>query len=201
MKLQEIRRLKLVNVNNNKYMNTQNTLLSIALIALGVGVAFTGFKSVEVAISTPEQPNLGAVTSSNFLDTPVFNAGVSGVQVPMTATSTTLCKAQNPTMATSTFTAAFRITTATTSATVIGLATTTNALRDQATSTASTAIGTSKTVGANVSGVSSYRGINEQNILGPNEWVMYNYQTGTSPAGGMTSNAQAGFCNFMFNAI
>ena len=119
-----------------------------------------------------------------------FQGGSTGKVVNFMSTTTVAAMIQNPTSATTTFTARF-ISTATSTATGLVIATSTNIGR-YATTTAIL----NTLVPSGASGVGSYVGANNQNILGPGEWVQLGYGSGTTLYS--TANYQTGTFSVSF---
>lgn len=169
---------------------TGSILTAIFLGALTLVVAV---KSFDVQVTVPSDQSYGAVSSATFTETGRFGGGFNSVTRPFVSTTTVACMAQNPMNATTTFRVAWSVPTATTTTTVLAIATTTNANRF-ATSTAIL----SKTLAA-VKGEASYVGANNQNLLGPGEWVQVGYGAGTTLP--LVAQQQTGTCGFTFESI
>ena len=150
--------------------NMKNTLISAGVAVLVVVLAF---------MFLAPRPNevtqiFGAVSTNSPTEPFYFQGGSTGKTVGFISTTTVAAFIQNPTNATTTFTARF-LTTATTTTTVLAIATSTNVGR-YATTTAVL----STTVTANANGMGSYVGANNQNLIGPGEWVQIGYGSGTT---------------------
>ena len=140
----------------------KNTLISAGVAVL---VVVLGFLFMPRVVNQP----VGAVSTNAPTEPFYFQGGSTGKSVAFTSTTTVAAMIQNPTDATTTFSARY-FTTATTTTTVLAIATSTNALR-YATSTAIL----SNTITASTNGMGSYVGANNQNLLGPHEWVQIGY--------------------------
>lgn len=142
----------------------------------------------------------GAATTNQPAEPYYFQGGFTSKIAGFNgATSTVACAIQNTTNATTTFRARLGIRTATTTATAFSLATSTNENRW---STTTTTVILSKSFAANIQGTSAYNGANEQNIIGPGEWVKWVFSAGTHAA--ITSNGgsnQVGSCAVDFGII
>lgn len=169
-------------------MKLQTWILgTLVLVSLVLGIV--NYYAPKPEAETPPAAGTNAPTEPQY-----FSAGVNGVTRPFFSTSTIVCMAQNPSQATTTFTARYTVTAATTTTTVLAVATTTNAGRFSTT----TAV-LSNTIAANAKGSGSYVGANNQNLLGPAEWAQVGYGAGTT--GGTNAQLQAGICSFTFGNI
>ncbi len=183
---------KLLRKNQNKYMDNKfvSGILVVAVLGL-LGVS--AFKNTTVTVNNPA-PEFGAVSTNTPTESFYFQGGSTGKVANFVSTTTVACMIQNTTNATTTFTARWMTTAATTTTTVLGIATSTHANRFST----STAV-TSFTVVANAQGAGSYVGGNNQNIIGPNDWVQIGYGSGTTLP--LVAQQQTGFCSVEFGNI
>lgn len=170
-------------------MSLQNWILSVGVIvALALGV---------ISVTKPQpqpEPSVSSVTSNSPLEPFYAQGGITSRVQQFQSTTTVACAIQNPLGATTTFAqAAWTVPTATTTTTVIAIATTTNANR-YATTTALL----SKSVAA-LQATVTYRPTSNNDILGPTDWVIVGYDTGTTLP--LVAQQQKGFCSVMFNVI
>jgi hypothetical protein len=154
----------------------------IALFALGL--------SLRVAPPVP-----GAVATNQPTEPFYFQGGSTGKSVRFISTTTVACLIQNPSNATTTFSARWDVPVSTTTTTVLNLATSTNSGRFATSSTAILAT----TIAANAKGSASWVGTTNTNILGPGEWVQVGYGAGTTLP--TTAQQQTGTCSVSFANI
>lgn len=172
-------------------MNSKIVLV-ISVLALVVSVFAFGMANSMPDITTPTpDTTVGAVATNQPTEPFYFAAGLTSQIKPFNSTTTIVCMFQNPSIATSTFTARWSVLAATTTTTVLGIATTTNANR-YATTTAVLA----RSVAASTRADSSYVGANDQNLIGPGEWVQVGYGAGTTLP--TIAQLQSGMCSVTF---
>lgn len=171
-----------------------NKLVSGVLMVAVLGLlGISAFKDSTVTVNTPA-PSYGAVSTNTPTEPFYFGGGITGVSRGFISTTTVACAVQNPGTATTTFTARWSVPVSTTTATTLSIATTTHANRFATT----TAI-VSRTLAANTTGDVSYVGANNQNLLGPGEWVQVGYGAGTTLP--TVAQQQTGFCSVEFGNI
>jgi hypothetical protein len=173
-------------------------VIAVAMVVFIVGSAITTISvstkgKDKVIVKSNGELVTGSVVSNAPTDPFYLQGGFTSQAKSFTSTTTVACMFQNPTNATTTFSARWSVPTATTTTTVLAIATTTNASRF-ATSTAIL----SKTLSA-TAGESSYTGANNQNLLGPGEWVQIGYGAGTTLP--TVAQQQTGFCSVSFMNI
>jgi hypothetical protein len=178
-------------------MDTQKVLggvaVAIALILVSVGVSRLGYLSDLANLGQVQQQSVFGALSSNQPTEPIYLQGGSASKIQgFNSTTTIPCEIQNTTGATTTFSARFLSTTATTTTTVLAIATSTNAGKS-ATTTAIVSV----TIAANALGAGTYVGANNQNIIGPGEWVTVGYGAGTTLP--TVAQAQPGYCAVTFD--
>lgn len=176
-------------------MNTQmKVYLGVGLVVLVLGMYFPRNHSVINQIT--EQ--LGGSSGNEHLNIEYFLGGFTGKPQGMISTTTIACAQQNTTLATSTFEVSFKVTTATSTITVLGISTTTAAL---APARATTTAFYSRTLASGKQGEGSYNGTDGQNIVGPSDWVFVGYGAGTNNGLPGVAVGQVGQCNFIFKPI
>lgn len=172
-------------------MNIKNLVLAFFIT---VSILFAGlYLSVKSQAPAPSV-QAGAVSGPDNYTTISFQAGMRGAFAPFVSTTTVACSVQNPTNATSTWTASYETIVSTTTTTVLALSTSTTANR-YATSTAIQ----SSTVAANAMGNFSFVPASNQGIVGPKDWVIVGYGAGTTLAN--VAQNQQGVCQVLFNKI
>lgn len=172
----------------------EKTLSAVVAIALLVFAGVFAFKDTSVVVNVPETSSFGSNPSNEHDEPQFYYGGISGKVVNFVSTTTNACSVQNPTGKWVSFIASWQTTAATTTTTVLAIATSTNANR-YATSTAIL----SRTVAAGATATTTYVGANNQNILGPGEWVHVGYGAGTTLPS--VAQQQSGTCNILFYSI
>lgn len=170
-------------------MNTQKVLIGLGIaVVLVLGVVFP--RSHPVAQQVVQQ--FGGFSGNQPTEPIYLQGGFASKVGTFLSTTSIVCMAQNPSAATSTFRARWTTTLSTTTTTVLVIATSTNAGRFATTS------GTvlSVTLAANAQGLGSYIGANNQNAVGPGEWVQVGYGAGTTLP--TVAQQQSGLCGFDF---
>lgn len=172
-------------------MNKSNIVVSaiVSVIVLILGVSMFGGTDTVV-----EKLTVGASPGPEYFETQTFTGGVQGTSKMFNSTTTLVCRIQNPTLATSTFTASWQVNRATSTATTIQVSTST-----VAGSFATTAPIQSTTMAANAKGSGSYVPLENENIVGPTDFVLFGYTNGTTLP--LVAQQQGGFCQVLFNEI
>ncbi len=171
-------------------MNTQKFFIGLfAIVAVVFGGLYVSLK-LKQTVPDASQP-FGSIAGNQPTEPFYFQGGSTGAVRSFISTTTVACAIQNPTTATTTFTARWDVPVSTSTATVLVIATSTNSNRFATT----TAI-LSTTLAANKTGSGSYVGANNQNLLGPGEWVQVGYGSGTTLP--TTAQQQTGICSVSF---
>ena len=168
---------------------------AVVAILLILGLVFPRGNTVVERMVTEFAGSAGP----SHLVTQQFLAGTMGYSVPVISTTTVICRLRNPLQATTTYSSRLKITTSTTTATVFMLSTTTDIVKGFATTGPATMM--SRPIGANNQITASYNGTDNNNVLGPSDWVYWGYAAGTNPTEATVAGQHAGICDFDFKAI
>ena len=167
-----------------------NNNLIAGLVIVGAVLLSSFLFKPDVNVTVNPEPPFGAVSTNAPTEPFYFQGGSTGKTVGFISTTTVVAFIQNPSNATTTFTARF-LSNATSTATNLVIATSTNAGR-YATTTA--ILGAQ--IASGEAGAGSYVGANNQNLLGPGEWVQLGYGAGTTLYS--TANYQTGTFSVSF---
>lgn len=165
----------------------KNKFLWVVLVVI-LAIAIGGYLYPQLSLPS------GATPGADNYNLVNFQGGIRGKPAQFTSTTTIVCMIQNPTHATSTWSFNWKLNAATTTTTVLAIATSTNA-NHWATTTSIY----SKLVSANAMGSVNYVPANGAGIVGPNDWVILGYDAGTTL--GNVAQKQQGQCSAMFYPI